>query len=407
MNFADNNILLILISLVFIYATLSILVSILMEWFNYLTKERGKHLKESIHNLLHDGKNASLGTQFYDHVTIAGLSSLKNRLPDYISSDMFSEAFVDIIAEQNTDPTATSADSPVDQKILKMMTRFESGVNAMQPSPFKNLMVSFIDKSGKDYTVLKSHLENWYNDYMERVSGWYKLNQRTKLIFIGFVVAIGLNVDSLHLIKVLSLDDNVKNRIVEQADVTVDRIQDSTKNISADGSKQNDELLAMIQPVESTNKAAVAPKATTQYFNQVEKLMLLNDSLETKQTKLKDTVLQHSVDAVNQFNEGVSVLQQLNVPIGWSCNSAPLSWIKCCKYNPTNAQLQQASQTPGIITYLDHRNSTSGDGNFWKYLIGIVISGVSLSFGAPFWFDLLVKLVNVRRSGNVPEVVKK
>jgi hypothetical protein len=254
---------------------------------------------------------------------------------------------------------------------------------------------------------LKAHIENWYNDYMDRVSGWYKLNQRTKLIFIGFVVAIGLNVDSLHLIKVLSLDDNVKNRIVEQADITVDRIQNSSKNLSKDGSKQNDQFLDFIKPADSLSNSKSAPKTNALKYNEVKELLHYNDSLETKQTQLKDTVLQHAVNAVNQFNEGVSVLQQLNVPIGWNCNSAPLSWIKCCNYNPTNVQLQQASQTPGIITYMDHRNSTSGDGNFWRYLIGIIISGFSLSFGAPFWFDLLVKLVNVRRSGKVPTVEKK
>lgn len=404
MDFANNTILSILISLVFIYASLSILVSILMEWFNYLTKERGKHLKESIHNLLQDGKNESLGQQFYDHVTISGLSSIKKRLPDYISSDMFSEAFVDIIAQQNTASTTTDesvVSNTVDPKILKMMTRFESGVNAMQPSPFKNLMISFIDKSGTDYTVLKAHLENWYNDYMDRVSGWYKLNQRTKLIFIGFIVAIGLNVDSLHLIKVLSLDDTLKNRLVQQADQTVDRIKDSSVNQPTIGSMQNEQLLDLVKPSKTTDTDKLSPKANT---NQFKKYMLFNDSLTKAQLIFTDSV---SKQSVKQLDEGIHVLSQLDIPVGWSCNAAPLSWITCCHYSPNNLLSQQASQTPSLTTYMDHRNATSGDGNFWKYLIGIIISGFSLSFGAPFWFDLLVKLVNVRRSGKVPSVEKK
>jgi len=400
MNFADNNILLILISLVFIYATLSILVSILMEWFNYLTKERGKHLKESIHNLLQDGEINSLGKQFYDHVTISGLTSLKNRLPDYISSDMFSEAFVDIIAQQNTDPITTTADPTVDQKVLKMMTRFEAGVNAMQPSPFKNLLTSFIDKSGTDYSLLKAHIENWYNDYMDRVSGWYKLNQRTKLLVIGFIVAIGLNVDSLHLLKVLSMDDNLKNRIVEQADLAVDRIQDSTTTNPNIDALQNNQLLELVQPAEGTKKSDSAPTTNTVQYSHLKKIVLLNDSLE----KSRDSV---SKQSVQELDQGMEVLSQLNVPLGWSCNSAPLSWIACCNYTASNHLHDQASQTPSIIRYLDNRNATSGNGNFWKYLIGIIISGFSLSFGAPFWFELLVKLVNIRRSGNAPKVVKQ
>jgi hypothetical protein len=37
--------------------------------------------------------------------------------------------------------------------------------------------------------------------------------------------------------------------------------------------------------------------------------------------------------------------------------------------------------------------------NFWTYLAGLMITAVSLTFGAPFWFETLTKLVNVRQSG--------
>ncbi|WP_431211560.1 hypothetical protein ACQ86N_37945 [Puia sp. P3] len=39
---------------------------------------------------------------------------------------------------------------------------------------------------------------------------------------------------------------------------------------------------------------------------------------------------------------------------------------------------------------------------FW-YVIGLAITAFSISAGAPFWFDMLLKLVNVRRTGNKPE----
>jgi len=157
MDFANNNILMILISLVFIYAVLSILVSILVEWVNYLTKERGKHLRDSIHNLILDEKNAIMGEKFYNHIMINGLQSLRNRLPAYISSGMFSEALVDIIALQAEKEGVTPNNQlteEVDENnkpVKQMMLRFEKGVNAMEPSDFKKLLQSFVDKSGKDY----------------------------------------------------------------------------------------------------------------------------------------------------------------------------------------------------------------------------------------------------------------
>src|SRR3990167_1981633 len=127
MNFADNNILLILISLVFIYAVLSILVSIIVEWLNYLTKERAKHLKNSIYNLLGDKADVEMGEKFYNHIMINGLQSLRNRLPAYISSGMFSEAFIDIIAQQSQKDKAAKGVDENQKPKKQMMVRFEEG----------------------------------------------------------------------------------------------------------------------------------------------------------------------------------------------------------------------------------------------------------------------------------------
>jgi len=38
-------------------------------------------------------------------------------------------------------------------------------------------------------------------------------------------------------------------------------------------------------------------------------------------------------------------------------------------------------------------------GDWWRKVAGILITAVALSLGAPFWFDLLGKLVNLRQTG--------
>jgi hypothetical protein len=37
-----------------------------------------------------------------------------------------------------------------------------------------------------------------------------------------------------------------------------------------------------------------------------------------------------------------------------------------------------------------------------RILLGWLVSGIAISMGAPFWFDLLGKIVNVRNSGGKP-----
>lgn len=410
MNFADNNILLILISLVFIYAVLSILVSIIVEWWNYQSQERGNYLKECIYKLLKDTLNNDYGHLFYDHFTIAGLKSLQNKPPQYISSNMFAEAFIDVIAKQaqhNQTIVLVSTDGVNEAKkyaltgdlpASNIMDRFKDAVRLMNTSPFSDLLQSFIDKSEGDYTRLKAMIEQWYNDYMDRVSGWYKMKQRTKLLIAGFLVTITLNVDSLHLLKVLSLDDNLKNRLVSDAEQTVDNYMalDSTQRSST--TELNRVILRSIQDTNATARAK-GPRMDSASYTHIQCLMRLSDSLSQNSFVKKDSVTKTSIQ---QLDSAMSILATLNVPIGWSRFEAPLSWFHCHRDEPVITSGYR-SHSSGVLLYIQRRNASAGDWNWLRYLIGILISGFSLSFGAPFWFDLLVKLVNIRRAGKRPE----
>lgn len=403
MNFADNNILLILISLVFIYAVLSILVSILTEWLNYYFKERGIFLKDSVYKLLKDPLNKDYGYLFYNHVTIAGLKSARNKLPQYISSRMFAEVLIDIIAQQAVHnrkiQVTTSSESAKKYKLeqtdipVSIIERFQIGISEMNTSQFTDLMQSFLDKSDNNYDKLKVHIEQWYNDYMDRVSGWYKTKQRKKFLAVGFLVAISLNVDSLHLLKVLSLDDNLKNRLVESAEHTADNLEkDSTmrNNISF--------LLKSTYVAKSTdgmNYSQIDSNTIIKIHNIIHQL----DS----NSRIKDSV---GKKELHQLDSAMSLVSDLNIPIGWSKEVAPLSWFRCKRVRESELATMHASKTPGLIAYLYNRNNDCSFGNIFKYLIGIIISGISLSFGAPFWFEVLTKFVNIRRSGKIPETDK-
>ncbi|WP_300664176.1 hypothetical protein [Fluviicola sp.] len=399
MNFADNNILLILISLVFIYAVLSILVSILTEWWNSYFKERGIFLKDSIYKLLKDPINKDYGYLLYNHVTIAGLKSAPDRDPHYISGTMFAEALIDIIAQQVVNnqkvKVVMNADGTREYQMENnsvpgdIVERFQLGVSGMNTSPFADLMQSFIDKSAQaenQYAELKKHIEQWYNDYMDRVSGWYKTKQRKKFIIAGFAVAIVLNVDSLHLLKMLSLDPNLRDRMVESAEQTA-------ANIRRDSTFRTD--------ISSMTKVVSIPQNDMQKARSfqidtgmaMEILNKLNAWDSTR--KIADSTAKRDL---KQLNDALNLVSELNVPIGWSETSAPVSW-----FQSTKEDALPDSKNPGLVRYLNERNNDPDTGTVLKYLIGIIISGISLSFGAPFWFELLVKFVNIRRSGKIPE----
>lgn len=81
MNLFTNPILEISISLIFIYALLCILSSILEEWWNHYRKSRGKLLQDAIIQLLHDPYNLNYGELLMNHFLIQNLSNPHNRRP--------------------------------------------------------------------------------------------------------------------------------------------------------------------------------------------------------------------------------------------------------------------------------------------------------------------------------------
>jgi hypothetical protein len=90
-------------------------------------------------------------------------------------------------------------------------------------------------------------------------------------------------------------------------------------------------------------------------------------------TKQAETAGAGTMEAVAQsFDKAVTTLRPL--PIGWPARTQP-AW-------------------------------TEYKAAFWFWLtklLGWIMTGIALSFGAPFWFDLLSKLVNIRGAGDKPK----
>jgi hypothetical protein len=98
---------------------------------------------------------------------------------------------------------------------------------------------------------------------------------------------------------------------------------------------------------------------------------------------------------LRQADSVYSILTANRVPIGWNQENAPLSW----EHNKVESGPDKKLKP---LDYFEKRNQWSGM-NLIIYLLGLFISVISLSFGAPFWFDVMNKLINIRRSGAIPK----
>lgn len=69
-----------------------------------------------------------------------------------------------------------------------------------------------------DLDAFQTKLEDWYNDAMDRVSGWYKRSTQRVLLYIGIVLAVVFNVDGLAVAHTLWIDRDARKAMVTAAD---------------------------------------------------------------------------------------------------------------------------------------------------------------------------------------------
>ncbi|WP_445245587.1 hypothetical protein [Microcoleus sp. OTE_8_concoct_300] len=126
----------------------------------------------------------------------------------------------------------------------------------------------------------------------------------------------------------------------------------------------------------------LAINADTFYIGQrLNKDAALRSSINQVATKYVAGSNKPSLDEINSY------LDNITMPLGWSTRE---------QFNK-----QVNPRYPA--------KSTLGDWVFGiiKLLFGWLLSAAAIAMGAPFWFDLLGKFINVRNAGQVPESTSK
>jgi hypothetical protein len=163
-------------------------------------------------------------------------------------------------------------------------------------------------------------IEGWFNDAMDRVSGWYKRRTQLWTIILATLLTVVANADTTHIAQRLWTDPVLRSAVVEEAKV---RAQKPGPTISVEYEDEDD-------PTKST--------VTRSEGNQV------------------------------SAQEG-QVLGQL---LGWRGTLQDNTWK-----------------------------------DWLERLLGWLMTILALSMGAPFWFDILNKFMNVRYAGKSPDETSK
>jgi hypothetical protein len=285
--------------------------------------------KEKIHQL------------FYDDTIIRNFCKTPFTKPSYISAENFSRVIVDLIHEYDGGKNTDLADKINGSDILDDKT--------------KKMFGTFLVEAGYDTERFRDKLEGWYNDTMDRVSGWYKRQAQIILFLIGLTLAISFNIDVIRISQTLSNNTTLQTTVANMAtDFSIQHKNDSDID-STTKSKVNKIAISNINGLDSATKQQIGEMngllGLGWTFTQKDSCMCEYKGKNGKPVKTNKSFI-HA--------ETITLWQKLKYI--FSCTFA--NSFKC---------------------------------------ISFILFAIAISLGAPFWFDLLNNLVNLRAAGKVPD----
>jgi len=321
------------IGMVFVYLLLSLICSAANEAIEAKLKNRAKSLELGIRNLLGD---QGLADKLYAHDLISGLFSDKQGKPSYIPSRTFALALLNTILPDGAPAASAQAGDPG----ANPLGTFRATVAALPAdapaAPIKKALLALIDDAQGDINKLRANIENWYDAAMDRVSGWYKRRVHAIILLLGLVIAVALNADSAYIARHLATDPALRNSLVSASQVYAQK-----ENVG-NAAKQN-----------SGQEAAPAG--------------------ESAQTK---------------FDNNLQQLKELGLPIGWTVEGDDPRFKGKVAVDPH-------LRWPGWHL-LDPNVSSAWWLQIKFHWLGWLLTALAISLGAPFWFDMLNKLIVVR-----------
>lgn len=199
------------IGLVFVYLLLAIICTTVNEWIAAIFETRSNTLANAIKALLDDQRGADSPattwflTQFYANPLIDGLKNpcKPGAHPAYIPARVFATAVIDV-ATQQTGGSTTFCD-------------LENGIRNLPDGDVRKALLSLLQNAQGNLALAQKNIEEWFNDSMDRASGWYKRKTQLWTVIVASVLTLASNADTMKMAKTLWIDPTVRAEIVEDA----------------------------------------------------------------------------------------------------------------------------------------------------------------------------------------------
>lgn len=275
--------------------------------------------------------------------------------PSYIPT----ATFVTVVTALVRSGTTADASSPLGRSLAALAA--DAGFEGGDPDDSEA-----VAKSLERY---KANLARWFDNQMDRVSGWYKRESKTILFILGLVIVAAMNVDTIVVARTLWKDPTTRQLVQDAAAAQLAaQTATSAPATTATTVEGTPPAVAPVIRLACKKASAVGPSPTT------------TATVATTTTTPEDTI-RTALDCATVF------------PIGWRTS-------KTCYVNRRGAPEVCSGRWDRVqdVWFSIVRRPF---GALLK-LMGLLITAGAITYGAPFWFDMLNRFANLRSTGAKP-----
>ena len=397
---------------------------------------------------------------FYKYPIVRGFTKEKRKLPSYIPSQEFALALFDITM------TAGTESSLIQQGILKIRDDFEKASNRPRDKAVIDALNILSDlarsaAAGEAKTAITNYTKGVLIARVRALAERYKQSGDKELELVGQALERALREAKLLAEREIAKVQNAileeenarqeslkkeKNPLIREIDPVLKQLRRGVGALSVVSPELNQTLSTLLLNVEEytgekERQIARARQNVENWFNSsmdrvsgvfkrftqamalilgiVLSLLLNVDSIALAQYLWREPTVRQVLAAqaatytppegqpdANPLETVQQVTQQftvLNLPMGWDLtnNDGPAVYDSSCQLFPRGT-----SQSFGIPVFWSNfciaPSQTAVSTNIGLKLLGILFTAGATAQGAPFWFDLLKKVVNLRNTGPNP-----
>lgn len=218
---------------------------------------------------------------------------------------------------------------------------------------------------------VEMEIQTWFDTVMDRSTERFILYTRWITAAIAFVLALALHIDSIQIFKQLSTRSDVRARMVQQVDATLEKAGSLVTAAKEPRPLASEAIRAIKEDLKDSKDREilgtvpgnlVTRRAGEEWLQGRLTGPRLTKGLEAYKRRFDEATMAELGDLKNSFNEVKSNLDQTGLQI----IPQPL---------------------PGWKDY---------PGDWRLHLLGLLMTGLFLSLGAPFWYNALSQLANLR-----------